>query len=106
MLERYYHTELLQPTWNPFLSRLFGDQKPRHRSYHESTLFWHTQKYTNASYEGYTREFIALPNVNDTYTACGKTKQLSDIKLSHLKQMCSNYNIQHEEWHELVRDLS
>ena len=54
---------------------------------------------------GYTREFLALPTVNDTYIAQGKIKQLSDTKLSHLKQMCSNY-IPREEWHELIQDLS
>ena len=54
---------------------------------------------------GCTREFIALPTVNDTYIAQGRIKQLSDTKLGHLKQMYSNY-IHREEWHELIQDIS
>lgn len=53
--------------------------------------------------KGYTRQFIALPTVNDTYSAQRKVRELSEFKLSHLKQMCSNY-IQRDEWHELLQD--
>ena len=53
--------------------------------------------------KGYTRQFIALPTVNDTYSAQRKVRELSESKLSHLKQMCSNY-IQRDEWHELLQD--
>lgn len=52
---------------------------------------------------GYTNEAIALPTVN--YTAQRKVKELSETKLSHLKQMYSNY-IQLDEWHELLPALS
>ena len=50
-------------------------------------------------------QILALPTVNDTYVTWGKTKELSDTKLGHLKQIHSNY-IQCDEWHELLQASS
>ena len=66
-------------------------------------LLWNPPKHTNAPDKGIHTWIVALPPVSDTYAAQGKTKQLSDTKLSHVKQMYSNY-VQREEWHELIQD--
>ena len=45
----------------------------------------------------------AIPGVNLSYAAKGLVKELSDSKLTHLRQMCRNF-IPQDRWHELYSD--
>ena len=39
---------------------------------------------------GHTPSDVAIPTVRDSYIAKGNKKQLSESKLAHLRQMCTN----------------
>lgn len=52
---------------------------------------------------GYTPCDVALPTVRDSYIARGNKRQLSESKLAHLRQMCTNF-IPREHWHEVLND--
>lgn len=53
--------------------------------------------------KGYLPADVALPTVSDTYLAKKKVKELASSKLTHLKQMCTNFILK-DEWHEIVKD--
>lgn len=52
--------------------------------------------------KGYKPVDVALPRVSDSYVSRGRVRAISDTKLTHLKQMCSNF-IPEDQWHEILK---